>query len=241
MKTHWSVGAVKGASLLFWTLVAGPLVSGAVESRGGSRATVKSESVAVSAQMSKTSPAIESLKKGREVRVGLEIRGSRGAWCAIRDLGSTRRMGYVLCKHLEIERPQETISPHTFTVPEPTIPELRELAAFQTLSLLSRLRPELSSHRKWLAANWMTRTGVQNCVYRTLEFARRLRLARGRQQRPAGPSLEQLKLEFAPIEESCRASAVAFWAKFYPRLTPDQKMIVEQEKEKNPALRAILP
>ncbi len=97
---------------------------------------VKSESVAVYAQMSKTSAVVRSLRKGHPVRVGMEIRGSRGAWCAIRDPGATRRMGYVLCKHLEIERPQKTISPHTFTVPKP-----RELAAFQ--ALMARLRPEL--------------------------------------------------------------------------------------------------
>ena len=82
---------------------------------------------------------------------------------------------------------------------------------------------------------------MQDCANRMLEFARRFRLARSRQQRRAGPSLEQLKLEFASIEEFCRASAVAFLAKFYPLLTPEQKMLVEQEKEKNPALRSIIP
>ena len=51
----------------------------------------------------------------------------------------------------------------------------------------------------------------------------------------------EVQREAASIDECYRARTPAFWAEYSALLTPEQKMIVEQEKEKNPALRSIIP
>ena len=54
-----------------------------------------------------------------------------------------------------------------------------------------------------------------------------------------GPTAETVR--WSLIAQFCRTSMAAYWAEVSPLLTPEQKMVVEQEKEKNPALRSIIP
>ena len=310
MKSHWSVGAVKGVSLLFWTLVASHPVCGAVESLGGSRATVKSDSVAVYAQMSKTSAVIRSLKKGQTVRVGLEVSGREGAWCGIRDLGATGRIGYVLCKHLEreqllqrqqpLERQQlpeiisggavkqesygrgpvmgsgEVLTP--FDLVRNVMDSLVRL--FPTKFMLEKLwmevlRPkeDMDLFMRQVRQKWRLerQSGILQCRRRFLNFMRANKGIGGSlsfvaampgagvvdiSNRPQGEGEKffrdlarmgeemenvEVQREAASIDECFRARTHAFWAEFSPLLTPEQKIEVAQEKEKNPALRSIIP
>ncbi len=68
------------------------------------RAIVKSEILLVYLEMSTASTVVKSLKRGDVVTVDLEIQGTAGGWCRVREVGENMRLGYVLCKNLERPR-----------------------------------------------------------------------------------------------------------------------------------------
>src|SRR5712692_2837789 len=90
-----------GLLLAFCLPLIGHLAAKAQSNQASGKATVKSDSLTVYSQMSTASSAVKSLKKGDEVKVDFEIKGMGEAWCSVRELAQSRRLGYVQCRYLE--------------------------------------------------------------------------------------------------------------------------------------------
>lgn len=96
---------------LCW-MVSGSGTSQAQSYAAAPNAIVKANSLAVYSEMRPSGAVVKSLKKGDEVVLDLEIRGTTESWCSVRLPGQGSRLGYVQCEGLErVERP---------TVGEPT-------------------------------------------------------------------------------------------------------------------------
>jgi hypothetical protein len=77
------------------------IAGNAQDSQAATNATVISESLSMYSEMSVSSKVVGSLKKGDRVTVGLEIRGSDGAWCGVRGIAGLTGAAYVPCRGLE--------------------------------------------------------------------------------------------------------------------------------------------
>ena len=94
----WLVTALLFGFAAVWFAALG---YGAQGAQNQGRATVKSETVDVHADMSKASKVLLSLKKGESVTVQLDMLTSDGSWCYIKAAAPTETSGYVLCSDLE--------------------------------------------------------------------------------------------------------------------------------------------
>ena len=90
---------------LCW-LASGSGTSQAQSYAAAPHASVKGDSLAVYSEMRPSGAVVKSLKKGDEVILDFEIRGTTGRWCSVRLPGQASRLGYVQCEGLErVERP----------------------------------------------------------------------------------------------------------------------------------------
>jgi predicted Zn-dependent protease len=61
---------------------------------------VKSDTVPVYSQMSRSSSVVKTLSKGDRVHIRLRVAGVEGAWCKVAELGQSNSLGFVLCSKL---------------------------------------------------------------------------------------------------------------------------------------------
>jgi len=104
-----ALGRVVVLFLLF--AAAAPLleaqISTAVDIKLPGRATVKSEALTVYSEMSRSSSAVKSLKKGDALVVAFEIQAGADHWCKVREVGSSEWLGFVACQQLDRVKPPD--------------------------------------------------------------------------------------------------------------------------------------
>ena len=102
-----------GRTLALFLLFAGavPLLeaqtSDAVDIKLPGRATVKSETLPVYSEMSRSSRVLKSLKKGDALVVAFEIQAGTDDWCKIREARSIQWLGFVVCRQIDRVKPPD--------------------------------------------------------------------------------------------------------------------------------------
>ncbi len=81
--------------------------SSAVDIKLPGRATVKSEALTVYSEMSRSSSAVKSLRKGDALVVAFEIQMGADHWCKVREAGSSEWLGFVACQQLDRVTPPD--------------------------------------------------------------------------------------------------------------------------------------
>ena len=81
--------------------------SDAVDIKLPARATVKSETLPVYSEMSRSSRVMKSLKKGDALVVAFEIQAGTDDWCKIREARSIQWLGFVACQQIDRVKPPD--------------------------------------------------------------------------------------------------------------------------------------